>query len=152
MKKFVVVRKKPIEKKKKIKKENVKKEKIDYIKIYKFLFKSVREFKVSAILAPILISLEVVAECIIPIFMGNFIDELNATNNLIQTGQYTGDASTAMLYHIGNFAAIVVPIAVFSLLCGFFSGRVCARAGVGLSRNLRHDMFTKIQYYTQKVL
>ena len=148
MKKFVVVRKKPIEKKKKIKKENVKKEKIDYIKIYKFLFKSVREFKVSAILAPILISLEVVAECIIPIFMGNFIDELNATNNLIQSGQYTGDAATAMLYHIGNFAAIVVPIAVFSLLCGLFSGRVCARAGVGLSRNLRHDMFTKIQSYS----
>ena len=50
--------------------------------------------------------------------------------------------------HIGNFAAIVIPLAVFSLLSGLFSGRFCATAGVGLSRNLRHDMFTKIQSFS----
>lgn len=129
-------------------KEKKRKNKISYLKIYKKLFKSVREFKLAAILAPIFITLEVIIECIIPLFIGDFIDQLNEINNMIATGNFTGDVSAQMLVHIGNFAAIVIPLAVCSLLCGLFSGRFCATAGVGLSRNLRHDMFTKIQSFS----
>ena len=48
------------------KKTKVQKAKTPYIKIYKRLFASVREFKLAAILAPIFITLEVIIECIIP--------------------------------------------------------------------------------------
>lgn len=133
---------------KKDKKKTVNKEKVPYLQIYKKLFKSIREFKIAAILSPIFITLEVIIECIIPIFIGDFIDQLNEINNVILNGSFTGDVSQTMLTHIGNFAAIVVPLAIFSLLSGLFSGRFCARAGVGLSRNLRHDMFTKIQSFS----
>ena len=130
------------------KRTKVQKAKTPYIKIYKKLFASVREFKLAAILAPIFITLEVIIECIIPLFIGDFIDHLNEINSLVNSGNFTGDVASQMLMHIGNFAAVVIPLAVFSLLSGLFSGRFCATAGVGLSRNLRHDMFTKIQSFS----
>ena len=132
----------------KIKQQKVKKDKTPYIQIYKRLFSCVREFKLAAILAPIFITLEVIIECIIPLFIGDFIDQLNEINRTLLEGNFTGDVSLEMLTHIGNFAAIVIPLAALSLTCGLLSGKFCATAGVGLSRNLRHDMFTNIQSFS----
>ena len=44
----------------------------------KTLAKSIREFKKPSILTPILVSFEVVLECIIPFLIANLVNEIKA--------------------------------------------------------------------------
>lgn len=97
------------------------------------LSKSVREYKKSAIATPILVSLEVVMECIIPYIIAVLVDKIKAGCEL----------GTIIRYGV-----ILVIMAVFSLLFGAFAGSACATASCGLARNLREDMFHSIQQYS----
>ena len=46
---------------------------------------------------------------------------------------------------IGIFLAVM---ACLSLACGGIAGYTCAKASAGFAKNLRHDIFRKIQTYT----
>lgn len=99
----------------------------------KEIAKSVREYKKPAIATPVLVSLEVVMECIIPFLTVKLIAEIRGS---------------CELKVILNYGLILVGMAVLSLLFGWLAGSACATASCGLAKNLRSDMFHKIQTYS----
>ena len=99
----------------------------------KRLIKSVREFKTASIKAPVYVSLEVVMECIIPLFMAELIDSgINA-------------GSLPVILKMG---LILFLSSVASLAFGVLSGRNAATASAGFARNLRKDMFDHVQDFS----
>lgn len=98
----------------------------------KKLLGCVREYKKHSILAPVLISFEVVMEVIIPILMANLIDY----------GIDKGD----MPYVIKTGIMLVVA-ALISLMFGVLAGRSASIASCGFGKNLRHDMFHNLQNF-----
>lgn len=97
------------------------------------LGKSIREFKKTSILTPILVTGEVIIECIIPFYTAELIDQINA------------GVTTAAVLHYG---LVLVALALLSLACGAAAGYTCSVASTGFARNLRHDMFENIQTFS----
>ena len=97
------------------------------------LAKSIREYKKASIATPILVSLEVVMECIIPFVIALLV-------NAVKDGC---DMGVLMRYGI-----LLILMAGLSLLFGALAGATCATASSGLARNLRKDMFHSIQTYS----
>ena len=99
----------------------------------KILAKSIREYKKPAILTPILVTGEVVFECIIPYLIAQLVNQIQAGCEMIV---------------IVKYGTVLVVLALLSLLLGAMAGSYCATASCGLARNLRKDMFYKIQGYS----
>ena len=97
------------------------------------LAKSIREYKKPSLLAPIFVSGEVVLECIIPFIIANLVNEIK------------NGCSIKVLVQYG---ALLVLMAGLSLAFGALAGSACATASCGFARNLRKDMFYKIQGYS----
>ncbi len=97
------------------------------------LMGSIREYKKPTILAPIFITLEVVMEVIIPFFMAKLIDE----------GIDGGD-----FHALITVGCTLIVFVVMSLLFGVLAGKYAAVASSGFAKNLRHDMFYKVQSYS----
>ncbi len=97
------------------------------------LMKSIREFKSASIKAPILVSLEVVMECIMPFVVAQLVNQIKA-----------GCGMDVIL----RYGLALVLMAVLSLGFGAVAGFFCAKASCGFARNLRKDMFYKIQTYS----
>ena len=99
----------------------------------KTLAKSIREYKKLTILTPILVGLEVGVDILIPFIMSKIVDN----------GIYGGDIG--VIYKLG---AILVLLVACSLFFGVTAGRTAAKASVGFAKNLRHDMYYKVQNYS----
>lgn len=99
----------------------------------KTLSKSIREFKKPSILTIIIVSFEVIMECLIPFVVSMLIETIQDNKGL---------------NYIFLYGGILILMAIVSLLCGAFAGKFCATASCGFARNLRKDMFTKIQSYS----
>lgn len=97
------------------------------------LMKCIREFKKASIQAPILVSLEVVMECIIPFLIAQLVNQIKAGCDLIVLLQY---------------GLLLVVMAGLSLTFGALAGTACATASCGFARNIRKDMYYKIQGYS----
>ncbi len=97
------------------------------------LAKSIREFKKPSILTPILVSFEVVLECIIPFLIANLVNEIKAG---------------CEMQVIVRYGVLLIVLAGLSLFFGERAGSACATASCGFARNLRRDMFYKIQEYS----
>lgn len=97
----------------------------------KTLAKSIREFKKESVLSPVLVSLEVVMECIIPLLMARLIDEMNGTS----------------MTPILKYGLILLILSMFSLFFGATAAKEASRGSCGLAKNLRQDMFTRIQEF-----
>ncbi len=107
----------------------------------KKLAKSVREFKLASILCPLFIAGEVTMEVIIPMVMAKLLDEgINYKN---AAGEVVGNAQS--LWQIGLFLVFLVLI---SITCGILAGDFAAKASTGFARNLRHDMYYRIQNFS----
>ena len=96
----------------------------------KTLAKSIREYKKSSAATPILVSLEVVMECIIPFVIAELVNEIKAGCELAV---------------IVRYGAVLTVMAGLSLVFGAWAGSTCATASCGLAKNLRKDMFSSIQ-------
>ncbi len=99
----------------------------------KVLARSIREFKKPALLTPLLVVVEVVLECIIPFTIANLVNQMQAGCGM--------DV-------IVNYGIQLVVMAVLSLIFGVAAGNTCATASTGFARNLRQDMFYRIQDYS----
>jgi len=99
----------------------------------KVLMRSIREYRKPSIEAPVLVSFEVIMECIIPFIMASLI-------NQIKDG--------CPLSVILKYGAVLLVMATVSLIFGYKAGNVCATAACGFARNLRHDMFYNIQSFS----
>ena len=97
------------------------------------LFKSVREYKIFAILSPLLVALEVVMEVVIPTLMANLIDD----------GIYSGSMDETYKIGLQLFFA-----ALLALIFGIASGIVASKAGSGFAKNLRKDLYYKVQTFS----
>ena len=101
----------------------------------KTLLRSVREYKKQSVLAPIFVILEVLMEVLIPMEMAKIID----------IGISGGD-----LGYIVQRGVILVCMAMLALWFGMMAGNMAAIAGAGYAKNLRHDIFYKIQEFSFK--
>ncbi|MBQ7314822.1 MAG: ABC transporter ATP-binding protein [Clostridia bacterium] len=99
----------------------------------KRLSRCVRENKRPAILTLVFIVFEVIIECLIPFITADLVNRINAG------AQPTDILTTGLL---------LVAMAVVSLVCGGLAGYTCAKASAGFAKNLRHDMFDKIQSFS----
>ncbi len=97
------------------------------------LLKSVREYKKESILTPVLVALEVFLEVLIPLLMAKIID----------VGITEGD-----LAYIIKMGVILVIMAILALFFGAKAGQMAAVASSGYAKNLRHDIFYKIQEFS----
>lgn len=90
-------------------------------------------YKVYSLLSPVTMIGEVVMETLIPLMMAHIIDD--------------GIANKDLKYVI-IAGLIMVGMAIISLLCGFGGGRFSAVASQGFSRNLRRNLFAKVQSFS----
>lgn len=91
------------------------------------------EYKKDTILAPVLVTLEVVMEVLIPLFMASLIDQ----------GINQGDMKVILRYGL-----LLVFMGMLSMSFGVGSGWFAANASAGFSKNLRRSMFYKVQDYS----
>ena len=94
---------------------------------------SLREFGKPAWATPFLVTGEVVLECAIPFVTAQLIDALAL-----------GGGVSAIAGH----TAILIIMALASLAFGTAAGVTCSIAATGLAKNLRHDVFHKIQGFS----
>ena len=97
--------------------------------------KSVREYKKQSVLAPFFVILEVLMEVLIPMEMAKIID----------VGIMQGNLS-----YIVRRGLILVIMAMLALYFGIIAGKMAATAGAGYAKNLRHDIFYKVQEFSFK--
>lgn len=97
------------------------------------LLRSVREYKTSSLLAPLFVTCEVILEVIIPMLMANLID--------------FGIEAGNMQYILKMGLALVI-FCIVSLTFGALSGKYAAVASAGFAKNLREDMYNKVQEYS----
>ena len=99
----------------------------------KRLARCVREYKLPAVLTLIFILGEAVIETLIPFITADLISNIKdgaGMPQIVQTG------------------LLLVLMALLSLACGGIAGFTCAKAAAGFSKNLRHDLFAKVQTYS----
>ena len=99
----------------------------------KTLASSIREFKPQTIATPLLVTCEVACEMAIPFVTAYLIDNIKDGATITQIAQTAG---------------ILVALAVVSLFFGAAAGITCSYASCGFAKNLRHDLFYKIQTFS----
>lgn len=98
------------------------------------LMQSIREFKLFSLLSPLFVVLEVVMEVVIPILMAKLIDD--------------GIDGSGGMDAVMHYGWILLVCCVLSLIFGALAGHFAAFASAGFARNLRHDMFYRVQGYS----
>lgn len=99
----------------------------------KRLFQCIREYKKPSLLAPVTVTMEVLLEIVIPLFMANMIDfgiDAGNLNYIIKTG------------------ILLLLCAFASMIFGVLAGRFAAVASCGFAKNLRQDMFYNVQKFS----
>ncbi|EMD16471.1 hypothetical protein HMPREF9943_01226 [Eggerthia catenaformis OT 569 = DSM 20559] len=100
----------------------------------KTLVKSLREFKKDSIKTPLIVSGEVVMECLIPFVIARLV-------NLLQRGQATMDV-------LIKYGGILLLLALLSLFFGAWAGITAANASAGFGKNLRRDLFESVSNFS----
>ena len=95
--------------------------------------KSIREFKRPTILTLIFIVAEVFIEVLIPFYTADLVNDIK---------------NGAPMGHVTRLGLILVVMAIVSLACGGLAGYTGARASAGFARNVRRDVFTRIQRFS----
>ena len=101
--------------------------------MYKRLLGCVREYKTPSLLTLLFIALEAVIECFIPFIAADLI-------NSVQNDATMND----ILFN----GLLLVVMAIASLCCGGIAGFTSAKASCGFAKNLRHDIFQRIQTFS----
>jgi ATP-binding cassette subfamily B protein len=103
------------------------------VEIIKTLGKSVREYKKLALITPLLVTAEVILEVIIPLLMADLIDK----------GIYTGQMNVIL-----KIGLQLVLASILSLAFGCASGVTASKASAGFAKNLRKDLYYKVQEFS----
>ena len=103
------------------------------MKDFRKLLGSVREFKRPAILTILLIVLEVFIEVLIPFLTADMVNDIK---------------HSAPMSEILRIGLILVVMAIASLSCGAGAGYLGSKASSGFARNVRHDVFCRVQDFS----
>ena len=101
--------------------------------MYKRLLWCVREYKRPTFLTLLFIVLEAVIECLIPFTTAEMVEDIKmgaGMDAVVQKG------------------VLLIVMAIASLCCGGIAGYTCAKASCGFAKNLRHDVFQRIQTFS----
>lgn len=98
----------------------------------KRLAKCIREYKLPTILTLVFIIGETVIETLIPFTTANLVNNIKAG---------------AEMSYILETGGVLAFMACASLCCGGIAGFTCAKASAGFAKNLRGDIFRRIQTY-----
>lgn len=120
--------------------KNRKKKAAGFIADAMVLKKSVREYKKPSVLAPIFVMAEVVLEVLIPWVMTLLLGRIKQIGDAGET--------SLLLPEILKYGGILLCLALGSLAFGSLSGLFCAKASSGFAKNLRKDMYYKIQDFS----
>lgn len=99
----------------------------------KQLFKSVREYKKPTFVTLFFIVCEVIIEVLIPFITANLVNEVKA------------GAEMGAVVRQGFLLAMM---ACLSLTSGAVAAFTCSKASSGFAKNLRHDVFARVQTFT----
>ena len=102
----------------------------------KLILKSVREYKKYAIATPLFMIGEVAMECSLPFIMSILLGKIEHI-----------DSATGIKPLI-PYILLLIGMAVVSLICGIMGGRFAAKASTGLAKNLRGDLYRKLQSFS----
>ena len=108
-------------------------ERINMLEKMKRFLGCVREYKKATIITLILIVGEAAIETFIPFITADLVNQINGgveMGNVVRTG------------------ILLVVMAMLSLSFGGVAGFTCSKASAGFAKNLRHDLFSKVQTYT----
>ncbi len=94
---------------------------------------AIREYKAPSVVSLVFITLEVVIEVFIPFITADLVNTINAG---------------AQMSEILKTGALLFVLACISLCCGAIAGYSCSKASAGFAKNLRHDVFNKIQGFS----
>ena len=134
-----------------------KEKKIGFFTAVKTLSKSIREYKKPSILTPIFVMIEVIFECLIPWIIslllgvidyvsGSGANATTLTVKIVEFMSWGGEPNLLLI--ILQFGLILILLALLSLTCGAIAGKFCAKASSGFAKNLRKDLFYKIQGFS----
>ncbi|MBR4474694.1 MAG: ABC transporter ATP-binding protein [Oscillospiraceae bacterium] len=98
----------------------------------KTLLSCLREYRRESILTPVFVTCEVLLECLIPLLMAKLIDDMDGTT----------------LRPVLIYGAVLTILALVSLWFGVLSSRSAAKASAGFAKNLRKDLFFRIQDFS----
>ena len=103
------------------------------MQVLKKLLSCIREYKPATIFTLLFILGEAAIETLLPFITANLVTEIkneSPINDILRTG------------------IILTILAILSMMCGGSAGFTASKAATGLSKNLRHDMFEKVQQYS----
>ena len=100
----------------------------------RILMGRLREYRRASLLTPLFIVGEVALECLLPLIMATLVDRLG--------GEELGPVLRTGL--------ALVAMAMASLACGVLAARFSATAAAGLAKNLRQDLFFRVQGFSFK--
>ena len=97
------------------------------------ILKSVGEYKKATIMTMLLVIFEVAIDCVIPFIIATLINQIEANCGLGT---------------IVKWGVVLVVLAFLSLLFGAWAGSTCATASAGFARNLRRNLFRRVQDFS----
>ena len=100
--------------------------------MFKRLAGCIREYKLPTVLTLLFITGEAVIEAIIPFMTANLVNEIKAGTQMTE---------------IVKIGLVLIALALLSLTCGGIAGFTCENASTGFAKNLRHDIFKRIQTF-----
>ncbi|MBD5143182.1 MAG: ABC transporter ATP-binding protein [Ruminococcus sp.] len=98
----------------------------------KKILSCLREYKLPTVLTLIFILAEAGIEALLPFITAKLVKDVQ---------------ESAPMNDILRIGIILTILAIISMMCGATAGFTASKASTGLSKNLRHDMFEKIQTY-----
>ena len=97
------------------------------------VLKSVREYKIYAIITPLFMIGEAAVECVLPFIMSKFVDRIEGVNSIAPLVPYF---------------IIIVALTIVSITCGILGGRFASYASCGFAKNLRNDLYKKVESFS----
>ncbi len=97
------------------------------------VLRSVREYKIYAIITPLFMIGEAAVECALPFVMSKLVDEIEFADNI----------KVLIPYFI-----IIICMSVVSITCGILGGRFASYAASGFAKNLRKDLYRKVESFS----
>lgn len=101
--------------------------------MFRIVKRCIREYKKTAIITPILVLGEVFLEVLLPFVIAELVNSIKA-----------GCSMDVLL----KYALSLIIMSLSSLAFGGLAGITCSTAACGLGKNLRKDMFYKLQNYS----
>ena len=102
-------------------------------KAFKKVFKSVREYKKYAIITPLFMIGEAAVECALPFFMARFVKKIEFISGIEELLPYF---------------LILIAMTITSITCGILAGRFASYASCGFAKNLRNDLYKKVESFS----